>query len=88
MGELADDFKFMKEEANKIRAKKEPSRFEYATDKLIEAGHRVVLDPQDNKSLIINGYIKLWPYTGWWAGKRIGSGRGVHNLIERIKDER
>lgn len=82
MGELADDFAYMKEQSKKIREEKEPSRFEYATDKLMEAGYRVGLNPKDDKSLIINGFVTFWPFTGWYSGKGIGSGRGIHNLIK------
>ena len=84
MGELAEDFKFMKEMRLKERAKKEPSRFEYATNLIFKAGHRVGRDPNDSKCLVVNGYIKLWPYTGWWSGKGVGSGRGVHRLLEKL----
>lgn len=84
MGELAEDFRFMKEEALKERAKKEPSRFEYATDLLMNAGHRVGLDPEDDKALIVNGTVKLYPYKGWWSGKGVGSGRGIHNLLKKL----
>ena len=85
MGDLVDDFRFMKEQALKERATKEPTRFEYATDLLMNAGHRVALDPNDNKCLIVNGTIKLYPYKGWWSGKGIGSGRGVHNLVKKLE---
>lgn len=88
MGEMADDFKFMKEQRKKEREAKEPNRFQYATDKIMEAGHRVGRVADDDKALMINGYIKLWPYTGWWSGKGIGNGRGVHNLIKKIGDKK
>lgn len=86
MGDMVDSFRFMKEERLKERQKVEPNRFEYATDKLMEAGHTVGKNPKDEKSLIINGYIKFWPYTGWYSGKGIGSGRGIHKLIANLKD--
>lgn len=86
MGELADDFRFMKEVKLAERNKIEPSRFEYATDKLMESGHTVGLNPTDNKCLIVNNYIKFWPYTGWYSGKGIGSGRGIHTLLKRLEE--
>lgn len=85
MSELADDFRFMKEQRKKERAEKEPTRFQYATDLLVDAGYRVGLDPEDDTCLIINGYIKLWPYTGWWSGKGVGSGRGVKKLLRVLE---
>lgn len=85
MGDMAEDFRFMKEQALRIRKAKEPTRFQYATDKLMEAGHRVGLDPSDNTCLIVNGKIKLYPYKGWWSGKGIGQGRGIHNLMKKLE---
>lgn len=87
MGELAEDFAFMKKVRKEERAKVEPTRFEYATDLIMNAGHRVSLDAKDDKVLVINDSIKLWPYTGWWSGKGIGSGRGVHNLIKKLASQ-
>lgn len=84
MGELADDFAFMKEQRLKHRQSVEPNRFQYATDALMDAGHRVGRDPNDDKCLIVNGYIKFWPFTGWYSGKGIGSGRGIHKLLDAI----
>lgn len=87
MGEMADDFRFMKEQRLKERQAIEPSRFEYAIDRLKSAGYRVEKDPEDFKSLIVNRYIRLWPFTGWWSGKGIGSGRGIHKLIEKLENQ-
>ena len=75
MGEFAEDFRIMKELKEKERSAKEPTRFEYATDLLMKQGHRVGLDAKDDKCLIVNSNIKLYPYKGWWSGKGIGSGR-------------
>lgn len=86
MGELAEDFRFMKEMKLEERNKIEPTRFEYATDKLMQAGHRVGLDPKDEKALIVNGYIRFWPFTGWFSGKGIGSGRGIHTLVNKLTE--
>jgi hypothetical protein len=84
MGELADDFRFMKEARAKKRAEKEPSRFEYATDALMEADCTVRPNSEDPKCLIVNGYIRFWPYTGWYSGKGVGSGRGIKNLLKQL----
>lgn len=84
MGELAEDFRLMKKVKLERRNSIEPSRLEYATDKLMQAGHSVGLNPKDHKSIIVNGYITFWPFTGWYSGKGIGSGRGIHNLIKNL----
>jgi hypothetical protein len=86
MGDMADDFRFMKKVRLEERNKVEPTRYEYAVDKLMEAGHTVGKNPHDDKSFIVNGYIAFWPYTGWYSGKGIGSGRGIHNLIKKLKE--
>jgi hypothetical protein len=87
VGDLAEDFAFMKKIKQKERAEKEPKRFEYATHVLIGAGHTVELYTKDNKCLIVNGYIKFWPYTGFFSGKGIQSGRGINNLVECLASE-
>lgn len=30
--------------------------------------------------------FQFWPYSGWWSGKRLGSGRGYKKLIIRLKE--
>lgn len=84
MGEMAEDFAFMKEQRAKHRARKEPERMEYALRTLREAGF--IADAMDHQTINIVEYrVTLWAYTGWWSGKDIGSGRGIHKLIKAIK---
>lgn len=85
MGDMADVFREMKTDRLAHRNEVEPRRFEYAVDKLMQAGHSVGKNPEDEKSIIVNGYIKFWPYTGWYSGKGIGSGRGINKLLEELK---
>lgn len=82
MGELADDFRFMDEQRKKHKVAETPNRMEYAKKLLAENGHTVT--HSDSGLLNVNGYIKLWVFTGWWSGKGIGSGRGIHNLIKAL----
>lgn len=84
MGDMGDDFRLLKEIRLKEREAIEPTRFEYAVDTLMDAGHRVGRNPKDGKSFIVNETITIWPYTGWWSGKGVGSGRGVHNLVKAL----
>lgn len=86
MGDMGDTFRAYGEYKAGERSKIEPSRFEYVVDELMKAGHRVGRDPKDDKAIIINGYIRLWPFTGWWSGKGIGSDRGIHKLLKRLKN--
>ena len=52
MGEMADDFKLFREIRKKERQEIEPTRFKYAVDSLMDAGHRVGRDPNDDKAII------------------------------------
>ena len=85
---MAEDFRAYDEFKLERRNKIEPTRFEYAVDKLVQAGHRVANGGHGDKSIVINGYIKLWPYTGWWSGRGVGSGRGIHELIKKLKEKK
>lgn len=29
--------------------------------------------------------VRFWPYSGWYSGKHVGSGRGFHNMLRDIK---
>jgi len=90
MGELSTIFKAMKKEREERRKSLEPSRVQHATDLLIEAWYAVAWDANEKAIYIYkrndrkNHIAKLYPYKGWWTGKGIGSGRGVHKLIEKL----
>lgn len=94
MGELRAVFDAMKKEREERRKALEPNRVQYATSLLTEAGFVVVWDCSERALYIYrhiyrhnraNKFIaRLWVYTGWWSGKGIGSGRGVHKLIKKL----
>ncbi len=90
MGELRAVFDAMKKEREERRKSLEPSRVQYATDLLIEAWYAVAWDEREKAIYIYksndrkNHIAKLYPYKGWWTGKGIGSGRGVHELIKKL----
>lgn len=90
MGELRAVFDAMKKERKERRKSLEPSRVQYATDLLIEAMYAVGWNANEKAIYIYkrndkkNHIAKLYPYKGWWTGKGIGSGRGVHKLIEKL----
>jgi hypothetical protein len=84
MGELAEDFTFIKEQKTRERQTKEPKRMEYALRQLRDAGH--IADAMDHQTInVVEHGITLWVYSGWWAGKGIGSGRGIHDLLKKLK---
>lgn len=90
MGELSVVFDTMKKEREERRKSLEPSRVQYATDLLIETRYAVAWDAREKAIYIYkandrkNHIAKLYPYKGWWTGKGIGSGRGIHKLIEKL----
>lgn len=93
MGELRAEFDAMKKEREERREALEPDRMRYALALCLEAGY--VADWNDNERVMYiykkddreNHIAKLYPYTGWWAGKGIGSGRGIHKLIEKLDNK-
>ena len=87
MGELAEDFRFMKEQAKKHREKIEPSRFACVEKILRTIGCKIdgytyceIYFTKGN----ING--KIYPYKGWWSAKGIGSDRGIKKLVKTLKE--
>jgi hypothetical protein len=93
MGELRAIFNAMKKEREERRESLEPSRVQYATDLLIEAWYAVAWDEREKAIYVYNAndrknhIAKLYPYKGWWSGKGIGSGRGIHKLIEKLDNK-
>ena len=93
MGELSTIFNAMKKEREERRKSLEPSRVQYALALCLEAGY--LADWNDNERAMYiynkddreNHIVKLYPYTGWWTGKGIGSGRGIHKLIEKLDNK-
>lgn len=85
MGDMADDFRFMDEQKKKRKASLTPDRMEYAAKLLRENGHEVI--STEVGQLTVNGHIILWVYTGWWSGKGVGSGRGIHELVKKLKEK-
>lgn len=90
MGELRAVFDAIKKERKERRKSLEPNRVQYGIDLLIEAMYVVVWDGRERAVYIYkrndrkNHIAKLYPYKGWWTGKGIGSGRGVHKLIKKL----
>jgi len=29
--------------------------------------------------------VRFWPYSGWWSGSKIGSGRGFRKLLQILE---
>lgn len=82
---MAEGFTFMREAKKKHRTKIEPKRMEYALVALKEAGFTA--EPIDEQSILVEGTITLWAFSGWYVGKGLKSGRGVHSLIQQLKQK-
>lgn len=83
MGDMAEDFRAMREYSRKKKQAITPSRVKTAKRALEQAG--IHYSQVDHGELLVDYYIKFWPYTGWWSGKGIGSGRGLRNLLDKIR---
>jgi hypothetical protein len=67
----------------------EPKRVEYAEEKLAELGISCVRLTDGELQFEWEGsVIKLFAYSGWWQGNGITPGRGIDNLIKRLKEKK
>lgn len=64
----------------------EPKRIKFAKDKLESLGYKITVETSEKIEFIrtTNKNVVLFPYSGWWSGKGIGSGRGITNLIKAL----
>lgn len=67
----------------------EPKRVEYVRSVLIDLGYEVVFGKTKTElKFTHNGHtIIIFPYSGWFSGKGIGSGRGINNLLAKLKSQ-
>lgn len=65
----------------------EPKRMQYAADKIRALGLPITLQTEARIDFTYKGNnIILFPYSGWFSGKGVKSGRGIDNLIKQIED--
>lgn len=63
----------------------QPERLEYARTKLEAFGYPVKVVAETTLQFIFRGSpVTLFPYTGWFTGKTVKDGRGIHNLLKQI----
>ena len=68
------------------RGRLAPKRVEYAIDALTQLGYEVSQINDHELNIEFKGsVITIFPYTGWHSGKTIKDGRGIDNLIEKLK---
>lgn len=63
----------------------EPKRIEFAIKELREYG--IVAELVSDREVQFkynNEVVRFFPYSGWYSGKSIKDGRGLHNLLKQI----
>ncbi len=67
------------------KAIQQPERFSYAIRKLEKLGFEIYRITETAFKFDFQGNeITLFPYSGWYTGKGIKDGRGIHNLLKQI----
>lgn len=76
----------MSNRLNQEREQKlQPKRMEYAIAELEKLGKTIIeKDSVKIKFRHNDVVITLFPYSGWWTGKKVGSGRGFKELLKKI----
>lgn len=63
----------------------EAGRIIYALNQLNKIGYNVEQpDPRTLRFMHNGSPVILYPYTGWFTGKTVTDGRGIHNLIRQL----
>lgn len=66
----------------------QPGRIEYARTKLKALGYDVEQTSTAALRIIHQGSpVIIYPYTGWFTGKTVRDGRGIHNLLKQLKHD-
>src|SRR5687767_4057500 len=86
-GESVIKVMYMSKRLDQERQKElEPQRMDYAEEKLGELGIACIRLTNGELEFEWQGKaIKLFAYSGWWSGPVIGSGRGINQLVQKLK---
>jgi len=64
----------------------QPRRMQYATESLRSRGYEVTKVSKTEINIVYRGsLIRIFPYAGWFTGKTVEDGRGIHNLLKQLK---
>lgn len=64
----------------------EPKRIEFAKNSLKQLGLKIIsANDKTIKFVYKDELITLYPYSGWFTGKTVKDGRGIHNLLKQLK---
>jgi len=86
MSDLAEGFRALKEHRKQMRNDVEPSRMQYAKQRLSDLGYSFTSNDQSVRIIFKNKAIVFWPYTGWFQGCGI-SGRGIDRLLTKLNEK-
>ncbi len=70
-------------------ARLQPQRMKSCQETLEKEWGLTIVGGDGHSRLDVQGRglkFSLWPYSGWWSGKRIGSGRGFKKLEKELKE--
>ena len=63
----------------------QPGRVDYARTRLLSLGYPVTEIDATTLQFTFRGCpVTLYPYSGWFTGKTVKDGRGIHNLLKQI----
>lgn len=63
----------------------EPERMQYCRKKLLEIGILPInIDNTELQFEYKGNKVRLFPYSGWYQGKGVIAGRGIHNLLKQL----
>lgn len=67
-------------------AKTNTERMAYAMQAISGLGYEVVqVDGKTLRFTFKGATVTLFPYKGWFSGKTVRDGRGIHNLLKQLK---
>jgi hypothetical protein len=67
------------------KTEEQPKRLEYAYEQIVSRGFEIHYHSDTTLKFYYKGSeISVFPYTGWFSGKGIKDGRGIHNLLKQL----
>lgn len=67
------------------KAEQQPKRLEFAYEELNKRGFEIHYHSDTTLKFMYKGNeISVFPYSGWFSGKGIKDGRGIHNLLKQL----
>jgi len=64
----------------------EPERIRYAKEQITKLGYKIINETSTHFQFNFKGsIITLYPYSGWFSGKKVKDGRGLKSLLKQIQ---